>query len=482
MASFTDELIQYNPYVAQLPVEAYVNTGMALQGRYDQNVQRISTIVDQVGNLPVAGDANKQYLAQRMSELRSKMQGVGAADFSKNNLVTQIQGMASQLTKDPTIQAGMLSAQKIQQLQTHIEDVRKNKPEFYSDANAERALADVQTYMEQSQKVAGLTYAGPTSMTVGTESQVKEKMMKAIKELHPETEVNWNENGQLVFKNQDEVLTPERVMTIAQSVLTADDQRILSNAAWYNFRGMSDKEVMQATSDYYAGNEKYYKTQADDMRKYIETTDGLTPEQKAMYNNKAKYFDAYAKKHGENKTNIETGYKKGMYNRDQITGAFWQNKTLDGFGAMAYRNRKESDIKVNPNLEVQKLLLDMEKTKADIEKTRKETGLLGKPKPGDTPEGPAITPTAMNITVDDVNGRFKDMKDNDVVQEQIKNKDNEAVNAYTDALKSYHSVETSNGDVIIDEDKLDRNGNLTKEAQKEATDALIEMDQNYKDV
>ena len=43
MASFTDNIPQFNPYVQQLPVEAMVSVGMEKQRRYDEGLQKIQS-------------------------------------------------------------------------------------------------------------------------------------------------------------------------------------------------------------------------------------------------------------------------------------------------------------------------------------------------------------------------------------------------------------------------------------------------------
>ena len=39
MASFTDQISQFNPYIQELPVEAMAQVGMAKQAQYNQGYQ-----------------------------------------------------------------------------------------------------------------------------------------------------------------------------------------------------------------------------------------------------------------------------------------------------------------------------------------------------------------------------------------------------------------------------------------------------------
>ena len=65
MASFTDAISTFNPYVSQLPVDAMVKVGMYKQQRYDEGVQKIQGYIDNVAGMDVARDVDKQYLQFR---------------------------------------------------------------------------------------------------------------------------------------------------------------------------------------------------------------------------------------------------------------------------------------------------------------------------------------------------------------------------------------------------------------------------------
>jgi hypothetical protein len=44
MASYTDQIPQFNPYIQQLPVEAMAQVGMEKQRRYDEGLQKIQNM------------------------------------------------------------------------------------------------------------------------------------------------------------------------------------------------------------------------------------------------------------------------------------------------------------------------------------------------------------------------------------------------------------------------------------------------------
>lgn len=125
MASFTDVIPQFNPYIQQLPVDAMVQVGMEKQKRYDQGLQRIQSQIDQVAGLSIARPQDKEYLQSKLNDLGSKLKTVAAGDFSNYQLVNSVAGMASTIMKDPVIIAGVQSAQNIKNNEKIMEEARQ---------------------------------------------------------------------------------------------------------------------------------------------------------------------------------------------------------------------------------------------------------------------------------------------------------------------------------------------------------------------
>jgi len=125
MASFTDAIPQFNPYIQQLPVDAMVQVGMEKQQRYDQGIQKIQSQIDQVAGLSLYRDVDKQQLQSKLNELGSKLKTVAAADFSNYQLVNSVAGMASTIMKDPVVLAGVQSTQNIKNNEKLMEEARQ---------------------------------------------------------------------------------------------------------------------------------------------------------------------------------------------------------------------------------------------------------------------------------------------------------------------------------------------------------------------
>jgi hypothetical protein len=113
MASFTDQIMQFNPYVQQLPLEAMAQVGMYKQQKYEEGVQKIQSYIDNVAGLAIDKPIHKQYLQSKLNELGGKLKSVAAGDFSNFQLVNSVGGMATQIVRDPIVQNAVKSTDRI---------------------------------------------------------------------------------------------------------------------------------------------------------------------------------------------------------------------------------------------------------------------------------------------------------------------------------------------------------------------------------
>jgi hypothetical protein len=125
MASYTDSIPQFNPYIEQLPIEAMVQVGMQKQKQYDEGIQKIQTNIDNIAGLEVTKDVEKAYLQSKLNQLGNDLRTVAAGDFSNFQLVNSVNGMTNQIVRDPNIQTAVNSSAKRKQEYAFIEEARK---------------------------------------------------------------------------------------------------------------------------------------------------------------------------------------------------------------------------------------------------------------------------------------------------------------------------------------------------------------------
>ena len=142
MASYLDEIPNFRDYVPQMPVEVMAQVGMYKQQKYEENVTKIQSQIDQIAGLDVIKDVDKAYLQSKLDELSGNLRTYAAGDFSNFQLVNSVSGMTKQIVKDPTIQNAVSSTAWYRKQQQAIEEARKkgksdknNEEFFYNGAS-----------------------------------------------------------------------------------------------------------------------------------------------------------------------------------------------------------------------------------------------------------------------------------------------------------------------------------------------------------
>jgi hypothetical protein len=156
MASFTDKISQFNPYIQQLPAQEMQQVGMYKQQQYDQGVQKIQGYIDNVAGMDVMNDADKQYLQSKLNDLGSKLRTVAAGDFSNHQLVNSVGGMATSIVKDPTIQTAVASTQRARTELATAEDLYRQGKSSINNVNYLKG--QVNQYLNS--KTAGTSFTG----------------------------------------------------------------------------------------------------------------------------------------------------------------------------------------------------------------------------------------------------------------------------------------------------------------------------------
>ena len=125
MASYTDIIPEFKPYVQQLPVEMMVAVGMEKQKRYEDGISKLQTQINNVAGIELLRPQDKAYLQSKLNELGNNLRGVAAGDFSDFQLVNSVGGMIGQIGKDRIIQAGIQSTAWDKQQRSLMEEDRK---------------------------------------------------------------------------------------------------------------------------------------------------------------------------------------------------------------------------------------------------------------------------------------------------------------------------------------------------------------------
>lgn len=253
MASFTDAIPQFNPYIQQLPVDAMVSVGMQKQQQYDQGIQRIQSEIDRVAGLDVVRDVDRQYLQSKLNDLGSKLRTVAAGDFSNFQLVNSVAGMAGKVAKDNNVINAVQATAKYRKEQTFMEEARQK---------GESAIQNEYDFMQQTNRWlndenVGAGFSGRYRKYI----DVDKKWLDVLKSLHSdllEEDIPYvyNEDGSLnksqtaeaMQRISKETVSAAKIENALRASLSPDEMEQLNINGRYEFRNINDPEQLAVYS------------------------------------------------------------------------------------------------------------------------------------------------------------------------------------------------------------------------------------------
>lgn len=368
MASFTDQLVAFNPYVQQIPVDDYVRVGMVKQQQYNQGVEKVQGYIDSVAGLEIIKPEQKDYLNQRITNLQQEVGKVVQADFSNQQLVNSVGSLTSKIANDPIIQTSVASTQTYKQGLAAMKEAREkgkssvsNEWEFsdqfqkwYNDKDATTRFTGSYTpYTDVTTKISGIIKA------LEPNSQIEDNPFKrgARGEILMDKDglpmIDW-----AMIEKGSTSLTPERIQAAISANLDQNDLNQLRIDGRYSYRGR-DAQGMKAITD------QTYQHKLDQVNDIIQ---GLMVEratanndpriaaqldaQIQAYKDKAVgYQNSYGQEIAAINNNLE-GYKGSMYTQNWLTrfgnGYAYAKNSLtykENPYFMAAERRRENDIK-----------------------------------------------------------------------------------------------------------------------------------------
>ena len=299
MASFTDQIQQFNPYIQETPIQEMVQVGMAKQAQYNQGVQKIQSYIDRVAGLEIAKPQHKEYLQSLMGELGNRLKTVAAGDFSNQQLVNSVAGMTGQVAKDPIIQNAVSSTAGIKKGYADLEAAKKagksnkNNEDYYNNqVNSYMVDPDLKSpfngkytpYKDYTKKLitiaddlkknpSGSSQDNPFEREFGTGKTIYYKPVKDAKgKVIGETKSTDPASGGMPRYDQNDMLRTKVKGVPAQQLydtfnttLDADDLEQMRIDSWANFRGADTKTFQGLIANTYQGKKEMLDQQIVDL-------------------------------------------------------------------------------------------------------------------------------------------------------------------------------------------------------------------------
>jgi hypothetical protein len=258
MASYTDSLVAFNPYVQEIPVDDFVRVGLYKQQQYDQGVQKVQSYIESVAGIEVVKAEHKDYLAKRVNQLEGEVSKIASEDFSNQQLVNSVGTLTSKIAADPIINNAQLSTQRYKQ---GVSAMKKAQGEGKSAASND--------WYFQKQANDWLSDQDITSSFNGSYTEytdVNKKAVEAIKLIDPSSTLEQipykrGANGQVMvgrdglpeidfamIQKSAKGVTSKQVEAAIRATMDSKDLHQLRMDGAYNYRS-ADKFAMRGFTD-----------------------------------------------------------------------------------------------------------------------------------------------------------------------------------------------------------------------------------------
>ena len=293
MASYADKIPTFNPYVAQLPVEAMVQVGMQKQKQYDEGLQKIQTTIDNVAGMDLAKDVHKKYLQSKLNQLGNDLTWLAAGDFSNFQLVNSVNGMTNQITKDEIVQNAVSDTAAYRKQLLYRDQLKKEgktspNREFDFNRDSGKWLNN-----DDLKDRFNATYVEHTD--------VNKKVLEVITKLHPggstkdivnainkDGSINYGAIADSMHRQGVKEVTEEQIKVAVNSMLDAKDRDELASQGRYNYQSYTPEDLQEAATFSYNNTKREYAQKLQALQQQLLTTSDLG--QQEEINNSIEFY------------------------------------------------------------------------------------------------------------------------------------------------------------------------------------------------
>jgi hypothetical protein len=351
MASFTDIIPQFNPYVQQLPVEAMVQVGMEKQRRYDEGIQKIQTQIDNIAGLDIIRDVDKAYLQSKLNELGNNLKTVAAGDFSNFQLVNSVGGMANQIVKDPRIVNALSSTKTYRK---GLEDMAALTKEGKGSASRDW------DFKSKASKWLNSTNVDESfSATYKPYTNYKKNSLEVLKGLTKNKNItedafDYDSEGNMVIKDailRTELagISPEQIQQALLVGLTPDDWEQISVDGRYNYANVDDQSFANSVNSSYKSKYDSFAKQRTVLENAKSSTSSAA--EKIALDKKIKDVDKILDNITTEYNNVSKTFSEGDV--ESAKARLFTSNFMNGFSNAFSFTETSQEYKANPFAQIE---------------------------------------------------------------------------------------------------------------------------------
>jgi hypothetical protein len=300
MASYTDKIPTFNPYVEQQPVDAMLKVGVYKQQKYEEGVKKIQTNIDNVAGLDIANEVQQKYLQSKLNSLGNNLTFLAASDFSDFSLVNSVNGMTKQITKDEDVLNAVSSTAKLRAGYKRKAELAKkgltdkNNDDYYDMYASEYVnskdlkasfSADYVPYTNITKKLQEALVGAGESSTIAEQIFVTGDDGKPL-----------ITNGKYTYadaKTIDKLVTnkPAVLAAINNVMSRGDVKQQLGIDGWATYRGVEATNLLEPLKVQYDSENERLQAQSLEISALLTATN-LSPEQREAYTKASSEIEA----------------------------------------------------------------------------------------------------------------------------------------------------------------------------------------------
>ena len=265
MASYTDNIPTFNPYVQTLPVDEMVKVGMYKQQKYDEGIQKIQTNIDNIAGLDVVRDVDKAYIQSKLNQLGNNLTTVAAGDFSNFQLVNSVNGMTNQITKDNNVLNAISSAKTYRK---GLEDMAAANKDGKGSASHDWLFKTEASKWLNSQDI-NQTFNGGYKQYSNYQKNAQEVIKGLVKnETGRDVAFEYDKNGNMIVldamtRTEISGITPERIQSALMVGLSPNDWQSMQIDGRYSYANSTPEQFVNDLNKSYTSDYDKLKSQRD---------------------------------------------------------------------------------------------------------------------------------------------------------------------------------------------------------------------------
>lgn len=331
MASFTDQISNFNPYVQQLPVDAMVQVGMQKQAQYDAGVQKIQGYLDNIAGMDVLRPQDKELLQSKLNDLGNRLKTVAAGDFSNAQLVNSVGGMATQIVKDEDVMNAVSSTaaykKAIEERKAYLKEGKtspsndldfKKRYESWLNGDIKASFSGGYEPYTNWKKEAVETIKALTGDSTITENAF-------TTQVDPKTGKSRLVLADAISVEKYKGLSPEKINKALQSTLSPAAFRQMELDGLYQYHGKTAEDLKDMVIDSIDDRKKPFIAQKEALESALTGTSDATQKEdlRAKINNLNKYLGSLDSEQAKLFKAVEAGdldsVRANMYTLNALT-------------------------------------------------------------------------------------------------------------------------------------------------------------------